>query len=154
MRRRTLLRSLLAATALAAPAFARPARRRPAPDDRPERVDVVVVGAGFAGLTAARALARAGRSVVVVEARDRVGGRTKPGRIAGVTIDLGGQWAGPTQTRLLALAAEYGVATYDTDLNGRCIAEVDGHRSEGEGEDFLGVFDLFDKLAFKRLVER
>lgn len=155
MRRRTLLRSLLGAAALAAPALARPARRRAhETDDGGERVDVAVVGAGFAGLTAGRALARAGRRVVVIEARDRVGGRTKPGRIAGVTIDLGGQWAGPTQTRLLALAAEYGVATYDTDLNGRCIAEVDGHRAEGDGEDFLGVFGLFDKLAFRRLVDR
>jgi monoamine oxidase len=153
MRRRTFLSSLLGATALATPALARPIGRRVASHDAPERVDAIVIGAGFAGLTAARTLARAGRRVIMVEARDRVGGRTKAGRIAGVTIDLGGQWVGLTQTHLLALAAEYGVATYDTDLNGRCIAEVDGHRAEGNGEDFLGVFDLFDKLAFKHLVE-
>jgi monoamine oxidase len=62
------------------------------------------VGAGFAGLTAARTLAAAGRKVVVLDARDRVGGRVKAGKVAGQTVDLGGQWVGPKQTRLLAAA--------------------------------------------------
>ena len=52
--------------------------------------DVIVVGAGFAGLAAAKALRAAGVEPLVVEARDRVGGRTCPGSIAGLTIDLGG----------------------------------------------------------------
>ena len=59
-----------------------------------QTADVIVVGGGFSGLAAARALKAAGRRVVVLEARDRVGGRVKPGRIAGVTIDLGGMWLG------------------------------------------------------------
>lgn len=75
-------------------------------------MDVVVVGAGFAGLTAARALVAAGRSVVVLEARDRVGGRTCTEEHLGTWIDLGGQWIGPGQDRIVALVDELGLATY------------------------------------------
>jgi monoamine oxidase len=84
-------------------------------------VDVVVVGAGLAGLAAARALVAAGRDVVVLEGRDRVGGRTLNERVGpgeDDVVELGGQWVGPTQTRLLALARELGVATYPTFATG------------------------------------
>lgn len=77
------------------------------------RVDVVVVGAGLAGLTAARDLARGGRSVVVLEARDRVGGRTLNHDLGtGEVVEAGGQFVGPTQGRVLALARDLGVATF------------------------------------------
>jgi len=78
-----------------------------------ETVDVVVVGAGLAGLTTARDLVARGHSVVVLEARDRVGGRTTGTALAdGHTIEMGGQWFGPTQTEVLALADELGLKTY------------------------------------------
>ena len=77
-----------------------------------DRVDVVVVGAGFAGLTAARLLQGAGRSAVVLEARERVGGRTCTEERLGTWIDLGGQWIGPGQDRIAALVEELGFATY------------------------------------------
>jgi monoamine oxidase len=81
--------------------------------------DVVVVGAGFAGLTAARQLEAGGASVVVLEARDRVGGRTLNHILGdGQAVEIGGQWVGPTQTHLLALAEELGVATYPTYSDG------------------------------------
>lgn len=120
-------------------------------------VDVVVVGAGFAGLTAARALRAAGHSVVVLEADDRVGGRTKPGSIAGETVDLGGQWVGPAQDRLLALAREYGVAVYPQFTSGNNIVDLAGHRATYEGEtpalgpmalaEFALVIGKFEALA-------
>ncbi|HTR04209.1 MAG TPA: FAD-dependent oxidoreductase [Thermoanaerobaculia bacterium] len=97
--------------------------------------DVVVVGAGFAGLAAARVLLRAGKRVVILDARDRVGGRVKAGRIAGQTIDLGGQWVGPKQTRLLALLKEYGIATMPQYVKGRALVELAGHRFAGPGEE-------------------
>ena len=73
--------------------------------------DVIIVGAGLSGLKAALELREAGKRVLVLEARDRVGGRSMPGTIAGQTVDFGGQWVGPQQQRLLAQASELGVAT-------------------------------------------
>ena len=72
------------------------------------RHDVIVVGAGLAGLTTATALADAGLDVRVLEARDRVGGRTFTKVIDGAPIDLGGEWLGPTQRRMRALCARLG----------------------------------------------
>ena len=78
---------------------------RPAPPAQPA-VDVVVAGAGLAGLTAACDLQRAGLRVRVLEAAPRAGGRLRRTRLewpgGGTWVDLGGQWVGPTQTRMLA----------------------------------------------------
>ena len=75
--------------------------------------DVAVVGAGLAGLTTARRLAARGKSVIVLEARDRVGGRTLNHPIGnGKVAEAGGEFVGPTQDRILALAKEVGVKTY------------------------------------------
>lgn len=88
--------------------------------------DVVVVGAGLAGLTAARELTGAGLDVRVREARDRVGGRTlsqSVGEHPEDIVELGGQWVGPTQHEALSLARDFGVATYPTHANGKNLFE-------------------------------
>lgn len=103
-----------------------------------QRCDVVVVGAGLAGLAAATALVAAGLEVVVLEARDRVGGRTLTDRLAdGTAIDLGGQWVGPRHTALLELAAELGCATFPTYDTGDRLDVRDGvaHRYAGPVPD-------------------
>lgn len=98
------------------------------------QADFIIVGAGFAGLIAARELRKAGKSVIVLEANDRVGGRTKPALLAGETVDIGGQWVGPTQTHLLALAAEYGVKTVKQYADGDNIIDIEGRKALYEGE--------------------
>ena len=96
------------------------------PDVR--EADVVVVGAGLAGLVAARELERGGASAVLLEARDRVGGRTlnHPLDEDGKVVEVGGQWVGPTQHRLLALARELGIDTFPTHAQGENLIEWDG----------------------------
>jgi monoamine oxidase len=98
------------------------------------QVDVVVVGAGFAGMMAARSLVRSGKKVVVLEARDRVGGRVKPAMLAGHPIDGGGMWVGPTQTRLLETIKEYGLHTRPQFTEGKNILEVEGKRFVADKE--------------------
>ena len=98
--------------------------------------DAAVVGAGFAGLAAARAIAAAGYSPVVLEARSRVGGRVLNQDIgAGKVVEAGGEWIGPTQDRMYELAAELAVDTFHSYDTGDAIAiDLSGKRSRFAGE--------------------
>lgn len=109
--------------------------------------DVAVVGAGYAGLSAARILEQAGLKTLVLEARDRVGGRIWSDRTpSGVLIERGGQWIGPTQDRMLALAKEFGCATFETYVEGQAHQEIEG-RSGVTRALLLDVFGQLDAMA-------
>lgn len=91
-------------------------------------MDVVVVGAGLAGLSAARKLVQAGRTVAVLEARDRTAGRTLGGFLSnGVPVEMGGQWVGPTQEVVLELIQELGLKTFPSFDEGVALTVFDGN---------------------------
>jgi monoamine oxidase len=107
---------------------------------RDRECEVVVVGAGYSGLAAAGHLARAGVDVLVLDARHRVGGRSLTQVTqTGCTIDQGGQWIGPTQDHLSALATELGVATIPTYIDGQGVELRDGSR-----DPYVGLIPTSD----------
>jgi len=113
-----------------------------------EPFDAVVVGAGLSGLCAARRLREAGLRVRVIEARDRVGGRTLSTRLGDDVVDLGGQWIGPTQRRVAALADELGVQTFPQHHDGEKVLVIDGARSTYRGDiPSVGVLSLVELQA-------
>lgn len=122
--------------------------------------DVCVVGAGLAGLSAARELSRAGRSVVVLEARDRVGGRVWNHTFAdGTVVELGAQWIGPTQDRMYALVEELGLQTFPTYNEGQSVMRFGGKMSRYRGNiPRISPFVLLDmaqaQSRFDRLAKR
>jgi len=88
----------------------------------PRSVDVIVVGAGLSGLAAGRTLKRAGKSFVILEARDRVGGRTLNHHLGhGKVVEIGGQWVGPTQNYVLKTIKQLGLKTFKTYADGNNV---------------------------------
>lgn len=99
--------------------------------------DVAIVGAGAAGLTAANDLRKAGLSVVVLEARDRVGGRLWTDEIDGAMLELGGQWVSPDQHALIDTLADLGLDTYTRYRDGDSVyVGPDGQARRFRGEMF------------------
>lgn len=121
----------------------------------PDEVDVAVVGAGFAGLTAARELDRLGRGVVVLEGRDRVGGRSLTTTVAGTPVDLGATFVGPTQDAVRALAAELGCPTVRTHNRGKNLIRWRGKvRSYRSTIPRLSMLELVDVSRIQWRFER
>ena len=120
--------------------------------------EIVVVGAGYAGLSAARATQRAGVETLVLEAQSRVGGRAHTDRSVFPPVDLGGQWIGPGQDRILSLAREYDAATYSTHTKGRDVL-AEPHRVHRVGKwippmILMQALTLLPALAFVRSLAR
>lgn len=114
-----------------------------------ELFDVVVIGAGFAGLVAARDLIEAGRNVVVLEARDRAGGRTYTSTFPGtdVVIDLGAEWFDPARHHFMAAEVNrYGAKFVEADKDGANRWFLDGRHADGEEPDGLIDMDQLEEV--------
>lgn len=120
--------------------------------------DVVIIGAGVTGLTAARDLKAAGLTIAVVEARDRVGGRTWTDTVDGAMLEIGGQWISPDQDALKGMLKELGLETFSRYREGKSVyVSPEGLRTEYEGEMFpvpeqtereiRRLIDILDGLA-------
>ncbi|WP_309067820.1 NAD(P)/FAD-dependent oxidoreductase [Microbacterium sp.] len=115
--------------------------------------DVVIVGAGPAGLTAATRLQAAGLSVAVLEARDRVGGRTWSDDIEGATLEIGGQWVSPDQEALLETLDDLGLETFERYREGDSVyISKDGRHTRFTGDIFPVAPETEAELV--RLIEK
>jgi len=147
--RRSLI-GTAAATGVAAalPAAAEAAKKKPkqkkvTKKPAAKKADVIVVGAGIAGLTAARNVVKAGKSVLVLEARDRVGGRMLNYDLhGGGESERGATFVGPTQNHILALSKEFGVGTFDVYDTGDNVYVADGQRSTYSDQGVTGTAPL------------
>jgi monoamine oxidase len=136
-RRRVLGTSALTAAGAALTAVS---TSTPASADTTASADVVVVGGGLAGLTAARNLIAAGKSVILLEARERAGGRVYNMPLGdGTTSEGGAEFIGPTQDRIAALASDMGVATFKTYNTGNNVYYRSGTRSTYSTSGILGA---------------
>ncbi|MEU4666313.1 FAD-dependent oxidoreductase, partial [Micromonospora chalcea] len=138
-------------TRTAGAGFDTPGRVNPAGSGvrrRVRRHRVVVVGAGFSGLACALALDAAGAQVRVLEARDRVGGRTLSRPLpGGGWLDLGAQWIGPTQDRMYALAAAYGLAAFPSPAHGAATLLLGARPATGEAPGLSALLGTLDEMA-------
>jgi monoamine oxidase len=118
----------------------------------PESVDVAIVGAGLSGLTAARDLLKAGKSVIVLEGRDRVGGKVynHPLKNGGVT-EVGAEFVGPTQDKVLEMISDLGLETFDTYIDGQTVLYLNNTRSTYNPDPKLGGAPPLEQAALAQI---
>ncbi|TVP45316.1 MAG: FAD-dependent oxidoreductase [Mongoliibacter sp.] len=115
--------------------------------------DVIIIGAGFSGLAAAKTLHAQHISFVLLEARDRIGGRVYTKRFEnGKYLDFGGQWIGPGQDKMYALCEEYGIEIYETYNQGRHILDLNGKIKKYKG--LIPRLDIFSLLNLDWLMRK
>lgn len=120
-----------------------------------KNTDVVIVGAGMAGLRAAQLIRQQGYHVEVLEARQRVGGRIYTTQVSGTAFDLGGQWVGPQHKRLLQLADNYGIKTYPQYHQGTKILAWNGKLRRFRGEvPWLSPLAMFELWRFEQFTKK
>jgi monoamine oxidase len=95
--------------------------------------DFVIVGGGYAGLTATRQLLKAGKTVKLLEARERIGGRVHTQQFDGFYLDMGGAWVGPTQDKIFDLIREFGLETFPTYDEGKSTLMMNGKLKNYKG---------------------
>lgn len=108
---------------------------------------VIIIGAGFSGIAAAKKLHEAGIPFLVLEARERLGGRVYTKQIKeDLYLDFGGQWIGPSQDRMYALCEELGIHYYDTYDQGYNVLDINQQIKKFKGlipkMDFLSLINL------------
>lgn len=106
-----------------------------------ETSDVIIVGAGFAGLTAARELSRRGHKTIILEARDRIAGRTHLDEQMGRDLELGGTWVHWTQPYVWAEMGRYGINPVPGPDFTKAYWSTDGQRHEGSADELLDLLD-------------
>jgi monoamine oxidase len=119
--------------------------------------DVIVVGGGFAGVTAARELERSGHATLLVEARDRLGGRTWTAEFAGHEVELGGTWVHWFQAHLWAELCRYGLGLTESPAHDECVWVVGDEVRRGKAADLWPrLFAGSDRLCHdsQELLER
>ncbi|KAE8214932.1 hypothetical protein CF327_g1734 [Tilletia walkeri] len=119
-----------------------------------DTLDAIVIGGGFSGLSTAKTLAAAGKSYLVLEARDRTGGRVKNAQLpGGGYTEVGGEFFGPTQDYSLGLAKELGVAVYPTYNSGKNVWYRNGYRGLSDAAGLFGsVIPAVDPISLLQLV--
>lgn len=95
--------------------------------------DFIIVGAGYAGLTAAHQFLKAGKTVKILEARERIGGRVYTQQFDGFYLDMGGTWVGPTQDKIYGLIREFGLQTFPTYDEGKSTLVMNGKTKNYKG---------------------
>lgn len=109
--------------------------------------DVIVIGAGMAGLTAARALAEAGRKVLIIEAKDRIGGRIWTRHVDDEAIELGAEFVHGRPPELWALINEAGIETWERDGAHACFEDGSLNDCSGEMDEMIDPLEKLEDFA-------
>ncbi len=117
----------------------------PQSDSGLREAEVLVLGAGIAGLAAARTLADKGLSVIIIEARNRIGGRMWTDTSLGVPLDLGASWIhGVKGNPIAELAKQFGITTVASDYDNGVVYDFDGHQMSDS--EYNEMEDLFESI--------